>query len=122
MIVAMVVPALGSQFLHEVLDHDLPQSSLGLRIKGIRCTAYDIIKMSYEVSQRRGDAAPRQRVTLPWRRRLFGNAPARSDRAAAPGDAQPIPCRVRRRAIARSATRRTRRCGSRAGEPPAAGA
>jgi len=33
-----------------------PQNSLGLRTNVIRCPAYDIIKMSYEVLQRRDDA------------------------------------------------------------------
>src|SRR5207249_4138394 len=57
-VVAMVVPALGLQFLHEVLDHDSPPNSFGLMITGIRCPACDIIEMSYEALQRRTDASP----------------------------------------------------------------
>jgi hypothetical protein len=33
-VVAMVVPALGLQFLHEVLDHYLPQFLMGSDVQG----------------------------------------------------------------------------------------
>ena len=54
--------------------------------------------------------------------RSCGSGPARSDRAAAPDGARPVPCHARPPAIAHSATRRIRRSGSRADAPPAAAA
>ena len=43
---AMVIPALGSQFLQEVLDHSLPPNSFGFVFIGIRCPACDIMMLT----------------------------------------------------------------------------
>ena len=122
-IITMVVPALGSQFLQEILDHSLPPNSFGLVFTGIRCPACDIMMLTCDWT--RGDAVTQQqplRVRPPRRRRLYENAPGRNGRAAAPVGVPPVPCRAHRPAIAHNATRRTRRCGSRVGAPPAAAA
>src|SRR6267142_506257 len=53
---AMVVPALGSQFLQEVLDHSLPPNAFGFVFTEIRCPACDIIMLTCDGLQRRDDA------------------------------------------------------------------
>src|SRR6185436_15242978 len=53
---AMVVPALGSQFLQEILDHSLPPNSFGFVSIEIRCPACDIIMLTCDGLQRRDDA------------------------------------------------------------------
>src|SRR5882757_6804694 len=55
-IVAMVVPALGSQFLQEILDHFFSPKSVVILFTGIRCPPCDIIIMTYKDVRRCDDA------------------------------------------------------------------
>src|SRR5579872_7021991 len=50
-IIAMVVPALNSQLLPEILDHGIPRRVIRVDVTGLRCLACDIIIMSHSVTR-----------------------------------------------------------------------
>ena len=55
-IITMVIPTLGTQFLQEILDHCSSPKFFRAEFTGIRCRPCDIMIMTYDLIQRRVDA------------------------------------------------------------------